>query len=141
MCARSDVDAPFEIILPRPEQQGCANGTCSMMALPELRYRPLHPKLFGNSFRREWFAPSFAEALADGSEKALRKMLRVEVTGRVFSFEMLKLDFCEMLLNELQHYEASGNPVTRPNSMNNYGVIVNQIGMKPLLDDLQASLA
>ena len=25
----------------------------------------------------------------------------------------------------------------RPNSMNNYGVIVNQIGMRPLIDDLQ----
>ena len=41
------------------------------------------------------------------------------VPGRVFSFEMLKLDFCDRLLEEILHYEASGNPVTRPNSMNN----------------------
>ena len=58
-------------------------------------------------------------AVEAGSEEALRGLLREEVDGRVFSFPLVRLSFCEMLLDELQAYEASGLPVQRPNSMNN----------------------
>ena len=128
---------PFEVVLPPPP---CADGSCALAASrdqPQLTYRPLHPELFAPSFRYEWLAESFAAALEDGSEGAIRSILREEVPGRVFSFDMLRLEFCEMLLEEILHYESSGLPVTRPNSMNNYGVILNQIGMRPLLDSFQ----
>ena len=148
--AEAEAEAPpFEVVL--PSEEGCAGGACSRSdkggccsskAELERRYRPLYPELFGARFKREWLAESFAkpfdEVSAGARRAALRGMLRPEVEGRVFSFEMLTLEFCSMLLEELQHYEASGLPVQRPNSMNNYGVIVNQIGMRPLLDDLQA---
>ena len=142
MAAPDDVvpgsDGPFEVVLPR-QGGGCVGGSCSRSAIdePVLRYRPLHPPLFSTHFRREWLEPSFAAAIEDGSDAALRGVLREEVPGRVFSFPMVTPDFCERLLDELQAYEASGLPVVRPNSMNNYGVIVNQIGMKALIDDLQ----
>ena len=115
----SDAEGPFEIVLPPPP---CADGSCALAASrgqPQLTYRPLHRSLFGSAFRPEWLADSFAAALADGSEQAFRAVLREEVPGRVFSFEMLKLDFCDRLLEEIMHYESSGLPVTRPNSMNN----------------------
>jgi len=132
-----DADGPLEVILPSPG--GCAGGSCSARGreAEQLRYRPQHRALFSSHFRREWLEPSFVAAIEEGSEAALRAMLREEVPGKVFSFAMMTLDFCEMLLSELQAYEASGLPVARPNSMNNYGVIVNQIGMRPLIDDLQ----
>eukprot|EP00965_Chrysotila_dentata_P105795 3495046-Pleurochrysis_carterae.AAC.3 len=60
-----------------------------------------------------------------------------QVPKRVYSFEMLTPSFCKLLLDELDNYERSGLPVTRPNSMNNYGLILNQIGMKPMLDEMQ----
>ena len=34
-----------------------------------------------------------------------------------------------MLLDELDGYYASGLPIERPNSMNNYGIIVNAIAL------------
>ena len=132
----SDAEGPYEVVLPSSEG-GCANGSCSMQQAPQLTYRPLHRALFSHVFKEEWLDARFAAAVADGSESALRAILHEEVAGKVFSFDMLKLDFCTKLLEELQHYEASGNPIQRPNSMNNYGIIVNQIGMRPLLDDLQ----
>ena len=52
---------------------------------------------------------------------------------------MLTSEFCTLLLEELANYEASGLPVRRPNTMNSYGLVMNQIGLKPLLDDLQQS--
>jgi thiol-disulfide isomerase/thioredoxin len=120
---------PFEVALELPE------GACA--AQRAQRYTPLHRELFAATFDDAWLADGFRAALADGSEAALRGVLREEVAGRVFSFEMLRPDFCARLLDELANYEASGLPVARPNSMNNYGVIVNQIGMRPLIDDLQ----
>ena len=138
----------------------CAHGACAAAAPT---YEPLHPELFEAEFRDEWLAESFAAALRDGSEAALRGVLCHEVPDRVVSFEMFRPSFCEALLDELLRYEASGMPVARPNSMspnpnhnpnpnlneasgmpvarpnsmNAYGVIVNQIGMRPLIDDLQ----
>ena len=41
------------------------------------------------------------------------------------------------VLIDLNNYEASGLPVARPNTMNNYGVILNSIGMERTMDALQ----
>jgi len=60
-----------------------------------------------------------------------------EVAPGVFCCEMLRPSFCEALLDELEHYEQSGLPVARPNSMNNYGVILNSIGLEHTMDALQ----
>ena len=111
--AGSDKEEGFEVALPRPNG-GCSGGVCTQ---PELRYRPLHPALFGSHFHREWLVESFAAALEDGSEAALRSILRQEVENRVVSFDMLRPEFCKQLLDELQHYEASGLPIHRPNTM------------------------
>ena len=50
---------------------------------------------------------------------------------------MLKPSFCEDLLCELEHYEGEGFPVARPNSMNNYGVVLNSIGLERTMDAIQ----
>ena len=105
-------DNPVEVVI----EPGCSGGACT--ASP-FKYCPLHPDLFGGDFREEWLAESFRAAIADGSEKALRSMLHEEIPGRVFSFEMLKPDVCEWILDEMDNYERSGLPVQRPNSMNN----------------------
>ena len=72
---------PFEVALELPE------GSCA--AQKAQRYTPLHRELFAATFDDAWLADGFRAALADGSEAALRGVLREEVAGRVFSFEML----------------------------------------------------
>merc|ERR1712013_221209 len=48
---------------------------------------------------------------------------------------------CDQLLAELEHYESvargHGWPIARPNSMNNHGVILNEMGLEPWADALQ----
>ena len=39
-------------------------------------------------------------------------------------------------MEELRQYEASGLPVRRPNSMNRYGLILEDLGFSDLVDDL-----
>ena len=101
-----------------------------------------HPELFDAlaAPRAEWLDVGFAAALGAGDEAAVAAALRAhasEVAPGVFCCEMLRPSFCEALLDELEHYEQSGLPVARPNSMNNYGVILNSIGLEHTMDALQ----
>jgi len=65
-------------------------------------YEKLHPELFDAStgWRREWFAPTFFAALADGSETALRSIL-TEISPGVYAFDMFTPEFCDMLQGEM----------------------------------------
>ena len=45
-----------------------------------------------------------------------------------------------MLVEEVDGYNASGLPTSRPNSMNKYGLVLNEIGMEPLFDELQRTV-
>ena len=56
----------------------------------------------------------------------------------IFAFPLLNDAYCDALMDEVAHFQASGLPVARPNSMNNYGLILNEIGMERAMDELQA---
>jgi hypothetical protein len=79
-------------------------------------------------------------AMRDGRETPLKALLREESLG-VYSFPLFSPAFCEALVAELASFEASGLPASRPNSMNNYGVVVNLIGLGPFMDSLQEEVA
>jgi hypothetical protein len=51
-----------------------------------------------------------------------------EVTPGVYSFPMLRPEFCDIFTDEIDSYYASGLRCPRPNSMHEYGCIVNDIG-------------
>eukprot|EP00435_Cladocopium_sp_Y103_P006982 s4231_g2.t1 len=55
----------------------------------------------------------------------------------VYSFPIFTLDFCALLMEEIRHFYGSKLPARRPNSMNNYGIILNEIGLEPMIFDLQ----
>ena len=100
-----------------------------------------HPFLF-QPWPADVFDPKFLELLQSIKEgksvdELLQSKLLVKQVDGVYSFPMLKLDFCEKFLAEIDNYFASGLPIRRPNSMNNYGLIVNEIGMEPSLTALQ----
>ena len=64
----------------------------------------------------------------------------VRESAGVYSFELFSKAFCETFLAEVDNYDASGLPVRRPNSMNNYGLIVNEIGMREAITELQQDI-
>jgi hypothetical protein len=102
------------------------------------QYRPLQkePALFEPEWRREWTDPALLSALDGEGPEPLMGVLS-EVTPGVFTFPLLSPAFCAKFSEEIDSYYASGLPVRRPNSMNNYGVIVTEIGMSPMVDALQ----
>ncbi|ELR12605.1 ankyrin repeat-containing protein [Acanthamoeba castellanii str. Neff] len=96
-------------------------------------YRPLHSDVY--TLHESMFEDSFLRAINDGSEAALRSLLE-EVHPGIYSFPMLKLSFCDRLLEELDHLEQSGLSLKRPNSMNAYGVILSDVGFKEMMHQL-----
>lgn len=97
-----------------------------------------------------WLAPSFLllmdamRTLADprstteqldSAEQEVSHLV-VENSPGIFSFDLFSSSFCDTLIEELDNYEASGYPQKRPNTMNNYGLIVNEMGLQSLMDSL-----
>lgn len=79
---------------------------------------------------------SFEDAIAQGTPEAVHNLVS-EVCPGVYTFEIFSEKLCEMIIEELHAYEASGLPKRRPNSMNNYGLVVNDIGMEYFINRLQ----
>ena len=90
----------------------------------------------------EWLHPAVLAAAREGSEGRLTpgraRELCEEVAPGIFAFLLLNDAYCDALMDEAAHFQASGLPVARPNSMNNYGLILNEIGMEQAMDALQA---
>lgn len=101
-----------------------------------------HPELFKTPacFQESWFEPSLWRASQANTPEAWRAILTENLPGEVFSFKMFTDSFCETFVEEIFNFYASGLPARRPNSMNNYGIILNDIGMEPFIDGLQRLL-
>ncbi len=80
-------------------------------------------------------ARSFAAFCAEKKVEGLE-----EVIPGVYRFPMLEAKFSERLLRECDYFSAwcskSSLTVTRPNSMNNYGAILDHFGFHEALQDL-----
>jgi len=102
-----------------------------------------HPRLFDPSQVDSWFVPELREALATWQETgdvasielAAIPDLRLEAPG-VVSFRCFTEEACDQILEEAKNYTASGLPQRAPNSMNNYGVVLNEVGMRPSFDQM-----
>ena len=108
-------------------------ATCSRQDVINA-YKPQrrHPDLFDSKEGwRRWIHPPLLEAVdevrATGNATLLRQLLRQEVQAGefsgsgVYSFQLMSDEFCQKFLEELDGFYASGLPIDRPNSMNNYG--------------------
>jgi hypothetical protein len=100
-------------------------------------YPRLHPRLY--TLRDEFFAPALLWAVRTGTRKALREVIREAHPG-VYVFDMLRPRFCRELLEEAAHFERWGGQnglgLVRPNTMNNYGTVLDSLGFYPMLDEL-----
>eukprot|EP00545_Synedropsis_sp_CCMP1620_P014214 CAMPEP_0119015062 /NCGR_PEP_ID=MMETSP1176-20130426/10537_1 /TAXON_ID=265551 /ORGANISM="Synedropsis recta cf, Strain CCMP1620" /LENGTH=314 /DNA_ID=CAMNT_0006968323 /DNA_START=127 /DNA_END=1071 /DNA_ORIENTATION=- len=120
------------------------------MTETERLYRPhrKHPALFDDVFAQEWLHPdmvkivkSFHDSkLSTSDPLQISPFLRQE-TEEVYSFSCMSPTFISMFNEEIENFYTVSTehkiPVKRPNSMNNYGVVVNTIGMRPIITSFQ----
>lgn len=67
-----------------------------------------------------------------------------EIAKGVYAFDFMTEEYCQRWIEEIENYERQavekGLPVRRPNSMNNYGLVLNDIGFAPIVDALRREL-
>ena len=100
-------------------------------------YRPLHPHLY--ELRDEFFVPELVRAVRGGTPAALRQLYR-EPHPQIYVFDMLRPEFLHDLLAEAAWFEEwcgqNDLGLMRPNSMNNYGTVLDSFGFSPFLQQL-----
>jgi hypothetical protein len=106
-------------------------------------YEPIHRELFDHTlgWRDEWFHPDFLRVIrtdAKNQPSALASFI-TEDAPRVYSFPLFTPTFCRALLGELKNYEQTKLLKSRPNSMNKFGLILNDMVTHPLME--QSSFA
>ncbi|KAJ7545400.1 hypothetical protein O6H91_09G117800 [Diphasiastrum complanatum] len=103
-----------------------------------LTYKPLHEELSALN-PEQFFVQSFRNAIDDGSAEAFRKIMKYQSSG-LFAFDMFEPRFCSLIMDEVEHFENWAQEakfkVMRPNTMNNYGAVLDDIGMEEMLDQL-----
>jgi hypothetical protein len=101
----------------------------------------LHPNLFEvkKGWLREWFDPRFLRLVEISRTKSREEVLDwvEEISPDVFVFPVFTPLYCNLVLGEMENYRKSGLRIRRPNSMNNYGLILNSIGLEPMLSLFQ----
>ncbi|XP_072372375.1 2-oxoglutarate and iron-dependent oxygenase domain-containing protein 2 isoform X2 [Scyliorhinus torazame] len=94
-------------------------------------YRPLNPGLY--LLQESFLAPEFRNIVTycrseDADFEGLLDCVHSLPTERVYSIPVFTEEFCSQLIGELENFEQSNMPKGRPNTMNNYGVLLNELG-------------
>ena len=72
----------------------------------------------------------------DDAASRLRELCE-PLDAELFAVDLFEESFAAALLADVDAFEATGLPVSRPNSMNKYGVVVNDVGFEHLITTLQ----
>ena len=93
----------------------------------------------------EWIVPAlrpFFVSSESTQKKALLdwKQLVTEIGPGIYTFDLFTPLFCDLLIAEVDAFEATKLPCRRPNTMNKLGLVVNDIGLEPILSDILESL-
>jgi len=103
---------------------------CSMLVSPSTKFSS-----------PSWLVPAFynilhAQQEANENLDWISVCSIKEVSPGIFVFPLFTFSFCDLLLAEIASFEATTLPRRRPNTMNNFGLILNEIGMEGLMADL-----
>ncbi|XP_064612752.1 2-oxoglutarate and iron-dependent oxygenase domain-containing protein 2-like [Liolophura sinensis] len=103
-------------------------------------YKPLYPDIF--TLQDKWLDPAFVELASysrreDATVEGLLSKVTTETGERVYSFPVFTLEFCQRFIELIEDFENSPCPKGRPNTMNQYGVLLDELGfdedfLKPL---------
>jgi len=81
------------------------------------QYRPLHKQLFENN-----------------PEIEVKNFEPKKIFEGVYSSPVLDSKFCDMILEELEHFKKASLPNSKPNSMNKHGVILHEVCLDNIVE-------
>lgn len=83
-------------------------------------------------------AAEYSASPGAGLEGLLQHLETVSEEKRIYRVPVFTAKFCQTLLEELEHFEQSDMPKGRPNTMNNHGVLMHELGLDdPLVTPLR----
>ncbi|XP_058850510.1 2-oxoglutarate and iron-dependent oxygenase domain-containing protein 2 isoform X3 [Acipenser ruthenus] len=94
-------------------------------------YKPLHSHVY--VLQESYLAPEFLEIVnfsrsEDANVEGLLNLIESLAAERTYRFPVFTKEFCRNLIEELENFEQSDAPKGRPNTMNNYGILLNELG-------------
>ncbi|NWT78470.1 OGFD2 protein, partial [Lanius ludovicianus] len=104
-------------------------------------YKPKHPEVY--TLQDSFLAPEFLEIVrfctSPGADlQGLLCYLESFSDKKIYRLPVFTEEFCQVFVDELENFEQSDMPKGRPNTMNNYGVLLNELGMdEPFLTPLR----
>ncbi|NXC37411.1 OGFD2 protein, partial [Campylorhamphus procurvoides] len=95
-------------------------------------YKPKHPEVY--TLQDSFLAPDFLKIVAyctsPGAHlQGLLGYLESFSDKRIYRLPVFTEEFCQTFVEELENFEQSDMPKGRPNTMNNYGVLLSELGM------------
>eukprot|EP01080_Neovahlkampfia_damariscottae_P000195 gene195-4441_t len=111
-------------------------------------YKPKHEEIY--KFSEKFFTQDFLKTVKECKEliplfekdkkefnnkrkDVLSNFLENEFKG-IYYCEIFTVEFCSLLLEEVEHFESTVDVILRPNSMNNFGVILDELGLNNFFD-------
>ncbi|XP_077996401.1 2-oxoglutarate and iron-dependent oxygenase domain-containing protein 2-like [Glandiceps talaboti] len=94
-------------------------------------YTPLHPHIY--NLQDSYFTKEFLDIVQyaksnTATAEGLIQKLTTEHAEQVYSFPVFTEQFCQEFMEEISHFENTDLPKGRPNTMNNYGILLNELG-------------
>uniref|UniRef100_H0XEB6 2-oxoglutarate and iron dependent oxygenase domain containing 2 n=2 Tax=Otolemur garnettii TaxID=30611 RepID=H0XEB6_OTOGA len=138
----------FEELLAELEQEverrrQLGQESAARKALIASSYHPARPEVY-NLLQDAVLAPEFLAAAQYSTSPGadlkglLQQLETVSEEKRIYRVPVFTALFCQALLEELDHFEQSDMPKGRPNTMNNYGVLLHELGLdEPLVTPLR----
>jgi hypothetical protein len=105
---------------------------------------------FNEAFEKAFMEPvlraavDLAYSVADDEEQLaaaeakIRSLFSSTAAPNVYKFRLFNHNFCEALLEELGHFEQSRIPMRRPNGMNRFGAVLDDLGLDSMLQAVVA---
>ncbi|XP_020524614.1 uncharacterized PKHD-type hydroxylase At1g22950 isoform X2 [Amborella trichopoda] len=119
-------------------RKGAKNERISGEDLTTLSVQPLHKELYV-MHPTAFFVPSFLKAIQENTLESFGAIL-TEPSPGIYTFDMLQPRFCNLLLAEVENFEKwvhrNKFRIMRPNTMNKYGVVLDDFGLEVMLDKL-----
>ncbi|XP_073916797.1 2-oxoglutarate and iron-dependent oxygenase domain-containing protein 2 isoform X1 [Castor canadensis] len=106
-------------------------------------YQPARPDIY-YPLQDAALAPEFLAAAEYSASPGadlqglLQRLETLSEEKRIYRVPVFTPTFCQALLEELEHFEQSDMPKGRPNTMNNYGMLLHELGLdEPLVTPLR----
>ena len=97
-------EATFEKLLYAEEREG-EQANARYREDIEARFTRKHPAIYEPAELQRFLNPALKDALRSGGEATLRALWNEEAQG-LYSLRLFTAEFCELLLEECEHFEA-----------------------------------